>query len=542
MSRPSLAADPSTGDAEPRRALLFAGGGLRLSYQAGAALALEEAGLRFTHFEGTSGGGINLAMLLSGLTPTEMCERWRTVPIFDFLSVMPLGRYLRHRTAVALGSSEGMRRRAFPHLGIDYRRIRSAEVGDAWFNVYNFDLKETEFVPHTDMDEDALVAGLSLPGVLPPVRRGPHLYLDAGFIRDAHPIEAVRRGAQEVWVLWALSDVPTYLGGPLHLFVQTLEGSAVGTLHEDLRWLAEINERIERGETVYGHTKPIRLHFIRPERPLPLDPEIYAGSVDHATLVAMGYADASRYLAEMEPGGMPLRPEVTRMKPHALGLTFRETMAGPFSLGATDPRAGAASPGAARLAMHAAVAIDSMDEFVTHEEHPGRLIGRVDFEPWGQNIPAVDGVFNLFAPAETPGLKLMVYELALRHEGRSYYLAGRKEVRSDHHGLDLWNDTTTLYTTLHEGDSKDGPVIGAGVLSLGPADLTRLLSTVRVVGSTSTMESTRTIAQFGQFFMGELWESYGAPFFQPRSWRQRLTGGARAAASGVRDLVGRFRR
>jgi hypothetical protein len=543
MARPSLAAAPGE---QPPRALIFAGGGLRLSYQAGAALALEEAGLRFTHFEGTSGGGVNLAMLLSGLTPAEMCERWRTVPIFDFLSPMPLSRYVRHRSAVALGGSSAIRRRAFPHLGVNYARIRQAEVGDAWFNLYNFDLKSTEAVPHTEMDEDALVAGLSLPGLLPPVQRGEYLYLDAGFVRDADPIEAVRRGARELWILWALGDTPTYLGGPLHLYVQTLEASAVGTLHEDIRWLAEINERIEAGETVYGHREPIRLHFIRPERPLPLDPELYTGRIDHATLVAMGYADASRYLAEMQSEGVPLRPEVTRMKPHAVGLTFRETMAGPFTLGVTDPREGAAAAGNHRLAMHASVTIESMDEFVAHEERPGRLTGRVDFTPWGKGIPAVDGVFNLFAPSDDPDLKLMVYELALRHEGRPYYLAGRKEVRSDHHGLDLWSDTTTLYTTLHEGESKDGPVIGSGVLSLGPDDLARLLTTVRVTGSTSAADTTRTIAQFGQFFMGELWDTYGAPYFQKRPLWRKVTGAAgslfglaRSAAGGV---AGRLRR
>ncbi|MDA1241463.1 MAG: hypothetical protein O2798_11585, partial [Chloroflexi bacterium] len=96
--------------------------------------------------------------------------------------------------------------------------------------------------------------------------------------------------------------------------------------------------------------------------------------------------------------------------------------------------------------------------------------------------------------------------------------------------------------TLHEGDSKDGPVIGAGVLSLGPADLTRLLTTVRVTGSSSTAETGRTVAQFGQFFMGELWETYGAPFFRPRPWWRRVTDGATGLASTARTLAGRIRR
>src|SRR3546814_15395945 len=123
------------------------------------------------------------------------------------------------------------------------------------------------------------------------------------------------------------------------------------------------------------------------------------------------------------------------------------------------------------LAMHATVAIDSIPDFVEHEEHPGELTGHVDFAPWGDGIPASGGVFNLFAPTSESGLKLMVYELQLHHARQTYYLAGRKEVRGDRAGLDLWSDTTTLLTTLPEGPDATGAAIGAGVLTLGAADL-----------------------------------------------------------------------
>ena len=72
---PLSAADPA---ASPRRSLILAGGGMRVAYQAGVLRALHEAGLSFFHADGTSGGTINLAMLLSGLSPEEMSERWRT--------------------------------------------------------------------------------------------------------------------------------------------------------------------------------------------------------------------------------------------------------------------------------------------------------------------------------------------------------------------------------------------------------------------------------------------------------------------------------
>jgi hypothetical protein len=101
----------------------------------------------------------------------------------------------------------------------------------------------------------------------------------------------------------------------------------------------------------------------------------------------------------------------------------------------------------------------------------------------------------------------MVYELAFSHGGKPYYLAGKKEVHDDP-GFDLWKDTTTLYTTLHEGTSKAGPVVGAGVLRLGVADLADLVSTMRATGARGVVESAEAIAIFGRLFMGELWDSY----------------------------------
>ena len=62
--RPCLTLTPST----PRRSLVLAGGGMRVAYQAGVIRALAEAGVAFEHADGTSGGIINLAMLLSGRT------------------------------------------------------------------------------------------------------------------------------------------------------------------------------------------------------------------------------------------------------------------------------------------------------------------------------------------------------------------------------------------------------------------------------------------------------------------------------------------
>jgi cholesterol oxidase len=203
-------------------------------------------------------------------------------------------------------------------------------------------------------------------------------------------------------------------------------------------------------------------------------------------------------------------------------------MAGPFALGVTDPEAGR-KKGLAEgtsLALHGNIRIDAFDRFVNEPNHTGSLTGTFDFEvaPFAKGMTASKGVFNLFkpggrtavkpkglfgifrpAPEDTGSLKHFIYEVAFEQGGKPYYLAGRKDVRE---GGELWGDTTTLYTRLHEGSDASGPVIGAGVLTLGVNDLANLLSTVEVHNANSEAERLGVIIRFGRLFLGELWDSY----------------------------------
>jgi hypothetical protein len=501
---------PPTGYDGPRRSLVLAGGGIRLAYQAGVLIALEEEGLSFGHVDATSGGALNAAMLLSGLGPREMAERWRTLDVCDTVSFMPPESYLDPLKATAMASGAGFTKRVFPHLGIDIPRLRAATGVQGTFNVLDYARKTPVPIPHERLDTEMLVAGMSLPWVMPPVERDGRLYLDCAFVCDANPLEAVRRGAEELWIVWVLGNTGAYLGGMLNLYVQMLEMSANGALARDLEAIGELNERVARGEATGGRSEPVRLHLIRPQHPLPLDSELYTGRVTFGQLVDMGYADARRYLAERTPQGLPFTPETLMMTtPTSPGIAFNEVMKGPFVLGETDPRA-ARERGkreGTELAMHASVTVRDMDRFIADPQHLGSLTGSIDFGPFGSGIPAGQGVFNLFSPADDPKMKLMVYELPFSHGGKSYYLAGRKEVKDDP-GFDLWSDTTTLFTVLHEGTDKTGPIVGAGVLSLGMADFAKVMAGVRVIDADSTVDIPRTLAKFGSFFAGELWNSY----------------------------------
>jgi len=473
-----------------RRSLVLAGGGMRVAYQAGVIRALTDAGLSFEHADGTSGGTINLAMLLSGVNPADMCDRWRALDVTKFVSLPALDRYLHGPDILAWGDASGVRDHVFPSLGIDIEAIRTSNALAGTFNVCNFSRKVVETIPHQAMTVDLLVAGISLPIFMPPVNINGAWYTDAVWITDANVAEAVRRGADEIWLVWCIGNTTEYYAGTFHQYVHMIEMSAAGALNAQLAAIAQRNA---------SSAQPVVVHVIKPEFPLPLDPDFYLGRITADTLVDSGYSDAARYLATMTPGGVPLTPEVTQMRVPPPSVTFREQMQGPVRLNGANP---------ATLVMRASIIVRDIERFVADPSHTGTIVGDIDFAPIGMRMPASRGAFNLFSPTDQPDLKLMIYELGFRHDGRRYYLAGEKRVRQGP-VTDLWRETTTLYVTLHEGDDAKGPVIGDGTLRLGVGDLAKLATTMHALDAGGIGGSAAAVARFGEFFMGELWKTYG---------------------------------
>jgi predicted acylesterase/phospholipase RssA len=361
---PALAAHETE---TPKRSLLLAGGGMRVAYQAGVLVALERAGLRFAHADGASGGTMNLAMLLSGLSPAEICDRWTTLDVHRFASAWPLPVLLRGPPYPALGSNEGIRRHVLPHLGIDDRRIRAATGMVGTFNLCDYGRKVCLAVPHDQIDFDLLIAGVSLPILSPAVRHDGRAYVDAVWIKDTNVEEAIRRGADELWLVWAIGNHGVYRNGAFQQYVHMIEMSANGALFKELAAAQVINETRD---------PPIRLHVIRPRMPLPLDPDFFLGRIDAATLIAMGHRDACHYLAGFSPDGVPLDPAATRMDDPRAGVGFRETLAG---------------DGTECLRIRLAWEIDDLDRFARTGE--GSVVGDVSHPRIGHRVLATGGYF-----------------------------------------------------------------------------------------------------------------------------------------------------
>ena len=446
---PSLAA---AADARPRRSLILAGGGMRVAYQAGVLRALEEEGLTFFHADGTSGGTINLAMLLSGHSPTEMCTRWRTLNVREFVSLLPIRKYLRSLNWPAFGGADGITRHVYPHLGIDVDKIRAARGIEATFNVCNFSDKTNVAVPHREIDQDLLVAGVSLPMMMPAVPHKGALYLDSVWIKDANPTEAVRRGCEEIWLVWCIGNAGIYRNGAFNQYVHMIELSANGSLFEELEHL-----RVE------GGAEPPRLHVIKPEYPLPLDPDFYLGRISAVALIASGYRDAKKYLAARSEGGVRYDANATRMRDPLPGAAFASRLAGSATIDGTT----------GSLAVEVRADIRDVDRFLTGPERSGELVGIVDADALGGSVPAKAGSFRL-----ADGRLFYELTLELRDRELTVVISARRRGGAE--------------VMLHDGD---GALAGTGRLHSGLLDELRLLRSVQATGTDSVRARASIVAR-----------------------------------------------
>lgn len=346
------------------RSLVLAGGGMRVAWQAGVVKALNDAGLTFDHVDGTSGGIMTTGMILSGLTPEDMCERWSTLDVQDFNSPLSVGDYLKGPWNLpGLADADGIMEKVFPHLGINPAAISQSRTPGT-FNLADFVTKTCVALPHTEIDVGLLAAGMSLPLFMPPLRRGDRIWTDAVWIKDANVAEALRRGADEVWLVWCIGNTPYWGDGPLEQYVHMIEMSAGGGLHADLQLAA-------------AGGREFVLHVVKPTYPLPLDPEFFTGRITAGSLIDMGYRDAQSYLDASLPEGVPHEPSCTAMTELPPGVRFRQLLRGELD--------------GQRITLELTVELPAVGDHGV----PPRLAGHLTHAPWGGRVPLADGTVTV---------------------------------------------------------------------------------------------------------------------------------------------------
>ncbi len=435
------------------RSLVCAGGGMRVAWQAGVVRALEEEGLGFDHVDGTSGGILTAAMMLSGVSGAQMCERWSGLDVQAFGSALPLADYLHGPWSLpALGDADGLLTRVFPALGVDVAAIRSTTTAGT-FNVADFGAKRCLAIDAAEVDAELLAAGMSLPLFMTPLRRDGRVYTDAVWIRDANVAEALRRGADEIWLVWCIGNTGRWGDGPLEQYVHMIEMSAMGAL------LADFDAAAQAGRSFV-------LHVVRPEHPLPLDPDFYLGRISADDLTAQGYRDARRYLDRRTAAGVPPDASCTQMTEPPPGIRFRERLHGEV---AGEP---------ILLHLVSVMPLDPADGPVT-------TAGFLDLAPWGGRCYLAGGELHLGATSAT-------YRAEVLHHGRREPLVLRRDLVDDP-GPDAWSDATTASLTV--GDELSTTV------RLGVPGAAALLASVEPVGAHGLLDRAAAVAHLSRRFL-----------------------------------------
>jgi hypothetical protein len=198
-------------------------------------------------------------------------------------------------------------------------------------------------------------------------------------------------------------------------------------------------------------------------------------------------------------------PSVNGSNPRR-GVRFREEMAGQLTTGETDPIAGYRGRGTGAITMYAAIEIADVPAFIADPGHNAELTAEIDIPRLGGRFTSGVGHFGLFVPTEDARVTNMVYELPVVIDGEDHLLRGVKPIRVAAPWR-LWPATTTLLTTLHQGDSAEGKVVAAGALRLGMKELVAMVRTMEGTADWA-VERWWRVAQFLGFFTGGLVSTY----------------------------------
>ena len=211
-----------------------------------------------------------------------------------------------------------------------------------------------------------------------------------------------------------------------------------------------------------------------------------------------------------------LVPDATPGVPDQTKLSFTEEMKGFVTKGESDYDRGFREGQNAHsdLMFHLTITVTGVFDFVSKPATTAAAVGWVRSNALGGQFPVTDGWFNLFVDQGTPTLKHMTYRLFFQDASRQpLTFSGFKVIRDDP-GFDVWLDTTTLFTRILEGhvqqeEEANARLVAGGILHLSILDFMQQLTTFRVDGPTAVQKAS-ALSRFGTFFMGGLWEVYGA--------------------------------
>ena len=425
-------------------------------------------------------------MYCQGMSGAQIADNWRTLHPSAGVS-LNLAQYARLYFARSLFTLDAYRKYVFPKWGLDWAKIRASKK-EGTFNAYNFSKHRLEVFSPAAMDEDHLCASISLPMWFPPVILGGDTFIDGVYITDGNLEEAIRHGADEIWIIWTVSERGEWDDGFIANYFQIIEASANGRLRQ-------IRDRIEANNAALAIGKPgefgraITVKILQAEVDLNYLINFSADLVAEA--VNQGVQAARKWCDQNQIAYAPLPDPVPSQAPSPTSLEFTEEMKGFITPGETDYDRGfrTGKINGTEMRVHLTIKTNDVNHFVQSPEHEASAEGYIVCPDFGGERRVLKGVFNLLIATAEPDHKTMNYRLFFTDsQNQPLTLVGIKEIRGDD-GSDMWTDTTTLFTRILAGhvqpqDDKGAKILASGIIRIHMLDFLHQLTTFKVEGPT----------------------------------------------------------
>jgi len=194
------------------------------------------------------------------------------------------------------------------------------------------------------------------------------------------------------------------------------------------------------------------------------------------------------------------------------GLVFRETMRGSVAVpaGPADPHR------RRRVVLRLGVLVPDLQTFLDDPVHAARLGGTVQVEGLTRRPAAVDrGSLHLLAPIDGGRRRTMDYVVPFVDDaGRSWLLQGSKLVYP-RRAIGPWRATTRMGVALTAPGDRYDATAPSGTVTIGVADVARLLLSLRPAGAAGVGAAATTLLRFGGFFTGQVLRAF-LPTAAPR--------------------------
>jgi cholesterol oxidase len=183
------------------------------------------------------------------------------------------------------------------------------------------------------------------------------------------------------------------------------------------------------------------------------------------------------------------------------GLFFRETMRGSVAVPA-------GSPGPSRrrrVVLRLAVLVPDLQTFLDDPVHAAQLAGTVEVAGLTRTPAAVDrGSLHLLARIHGGHRRSMDYIVPfVDDDGVSWRLQGSKLVYH-RRATGPWRATTRMDIALTAPGDRYDAMTPSGTVTIGVADVARLLASLRPTGTSGVGAAAGTLLRFGGFFAGRV--------------------------------------